>query len=312
MFASGDPDGGGGATVFRMSWPFQPPFTPMEAKVKDDFPGPTGWAYEPKWDGFRVLAWSDPIRLDSRNEKPLLRYFPELEDSLKRLPAGTVVDGEVLVVIDDVSSFDALQMRIHPAESRITMLAEETPARLVAFDLLALEGEDLRDRPFSERRAKLEGLVPGLDASWYLTPSTTDLAEGQRWFEEFEAAGCDGIVAKRLDQGYVSGKREMVKVKHRRSVDVVVGGYREHKDGGKIGSLLLGLYDGRGELEFVGHCSGFSDHDRVELLKQFEQLRVEDSFTNEGRRPGAESRWSASSGRGPVMDAGAAGGGGGD
>jgi ATP-dependent DNA ligase len=265
----------------------------MEARVKEQLPDPPGWAYEPKWDGFRVLAWSAPVRLDSRNSKPLLRYFPELVPALEALPSGTVVDGEVLVVRDDVSDFDALQNRIHPAESRIERLSKETPARLVAFDLLAHEGTDLRDRPFWERRSLLESLVPDLGDSWHLTPSTTDVEQGRRWFRDFEAAGCDGIVAKRLDQSYVSGKREMTKVKHRRDVDVVVGGYREHKDGGKIGSLLLGLYDARGELEFVGHCSGFSDHDRTELLDRFSALRIDDSFTTEGRRPGAESRWSS-------------------
>ena len=191
-------------------WPFEPPVTPMEARVRDDLP--TGaWAYEPKWDGFRAIAWSAPIRLDSRNHKPLLRYFPELIPSLEALPVGTVVDGEVVVVTGDRLDFDGLQNRLHPAASRVKLLAVETPAQLVAFDLL--------DGPY---------------------------------FEE---------------------KREMVKGKHRRTVDCVVGGYRVHKDGDGIGSILLGLYDGP-ELHFIGHCSGFPDHDRKELLVRFEEIRA--------------------------------------
>ncbi len=274
-------------------WPFEPPIATMEARVKEKPPEPPGWRYEPKWDGFRAVAWSDDVRLDSRNQKPLLRYFPELAPALAQLPSGTVVDGEVLVVRDDRTSFDALQLRIHPAESRINLLAGETPASLVGFDLLALKGKDLRSKPFAERRKQLEKLFADLGGPWHLTPSTEDFDVAVRWFDDFEAAGCDGIVCKKLDGPYVEGKREMIKWKHRRSVDCVVGGYREHKDGGKIGSLLLGLFNADGELHFIGHCSGFSDHDRVELLKQFEQLRSDESFGFEARMPGAKSRWSA-------------------
>jgi ATP-dependent DNA ligase len=201
-----------------------------------------------------------------------------------------VVDGEIVVVCDDVLQFDALQNRLHPAESRVTMLAEQTPAQLVAFDLLALEGEDLRAFPFAERRERLVALARDLVAPWNLTPSTTDRELALRWFDGFEAAGCDGIVAKGLDGPYVEGKREMLKVKHRRTVDCVVGGYRVHKDGGRIGSILLGLYQD-GELAFVGHCSGFSNHDRAEMLRRFEEIRAEDSFGEAVRRPGGESRW---------------------
>jgi ATP-dependent DNA ligase len=223
----------------------------------------------------------------------LLRYFPELRAALDQLPSGTVVDGEVVVVTGDHLDFDALQNRIHPAESRVDMLAETTPAQLVSFDLLAHRGEDLRSAPFSERRLRLESLFGGLSDPWDLTPSTTDIEEGKRWFDEFEAAGCDGIVAKRLDGAYVESKREMVKLKHRRSVDCVVGGYRIHKDGGKIGSILLGLYNDEGDLHFIGHCSGFSNADRVEILNLLEQIKSADSFGDEVRRPGQESRWSA-------------------
>ena len=161
------------------------------------------------------------------------------------------------------------------------------------LDLLAGRGEDLRDKPFSERRKRLTALFDALGEPWNLTPSTTDLEEGQRWFDEFEAAGCDGIVAKRLDGIYGESKREMVKIKHRRTVDCVVGGYRIHKDGGKIGSILLGLYNDEGELHFIGHCSGFSNADRVEILHLLEKIKSDDSFGDEVRRPGQESRWSA-------------------
>ncbi|MDH3731030.1 MAG: ATP-dependent DNA ligase [Acidimicrobiia bacterium] len=274
-------------------WPFSPPLTPMEARVRESWPEPPGFAYEPKWDGFRALAWSDEPRLDSRNQRPLLRYFPELADSLLSLPSGTVVDCEVVVVVGDRTKFDLLQLRLHPAASRVELLAEETPAQLVAFDLLADAGEDLRALPFAERRDHLVTIASQLTPPWSLSPSTQDLETAKRWFVEFEAAGCDGIVAKKLESPYVEGKREMIKIKHRRSVDVVVGGYREHKDGGKIGSLLLGLYNDEGELHFIGHCSGFSDHDRVELLAQFEQLATGESFGEGARVPGGDSRWSA-------------------
>ncbi|MFO7548934.1 MAG: ATP-dependent DNA ligase [Acidimicrobiia bacterium] len=273
------------------TWPFPPPIETMEARTSERWPAGS-FAYEPKWDGFRAVAWGgSTVRLDSRNQRPLLRYFPELEAALRSLPGGTVVDGEVLVVFDDVSSFDLLQQRIHPAESRIRRLAAEIPAELVAFDLLAVEGVDLRGEPFRVRRERLVDLAARLEHPWHLTPSTTDADTARRWFDEYEAAGCDGIVAKPLEQGYVHGKRAMVKLKHRRTVECVVGGYRVHKGGDGIGSILLGLYDGRGELHFVGHCSGFSHHDRVEILRQLEQIRSEGSFGEGVRVPGEPSRW---------------------
>jgi ATP-dependent DNA ligase len=263
----------------------------MEAKVMERWPE-GAYAYEPKWDGFRAVSWNGgDVRLDSRSQKDLLRYFPELREPITRLPADTVVDGEVVVVIDDVTEFDALQQRIHPAESRIKRLSAETPAQLVAFDLLAVGGEDLRPRPFAERRQLLEELIPGLDHPWNLTPSTVDALEGKRWFDEFEPAGCDGIIAKQIDQGYVHGKRAMIKIKHRRTADCVVGGYREHKDGGKIGSLLLGLYNDQGELHFIGHCSGFPDGEREAIFQRFQELRTSGSFGEAARAPGGVSRW---------------------
>ena len=276
------------------SWPFAPPITPMEARVADVLPPEGEWAFEPKWDGFRAIAWSGEARLDSRNQRPLLRYFPELEAPLWALPAGTVVDGEVVVVRGDRLDFDALQNRLHPAASRAARLARETPAALVAFDLLAADGRDLRGVPFDERREGLVALAARLPAPWVLTPSTSDRELARRWFDEFEAAGCDGIVAKRRQGLYVEGKREMVKVKHRRTVDCVVGGYRGAEDGDGVGSILLGLYDGEGRLHFIGHCSGFAQGERAPLLTRLKPLRSADSFGAEGevRRPGAESRWS--------------------
>jgi ATP-dependent DNA ligase len=268
----------------------------MKARVKEEPPQPPGWVYEPKWDGFRAIAWSgDEPRLDSRSGKPLLRYFPELRPALAQLPPGTVLDGEVVVVVDDVTQFDQLQLRIHPAESRIARLAAEIPAELVAFDLLVERGRDLRDTPYEQRRARLEALLESLDFPWHLTPVTRDLDEAARWFDEFEAAGCDGIICKQADGVYVEDKREWIKWKHRRDCDCVVGGYRVHKDGDKIGSILLGLYNENGDFHFMGHCSGFSDHDRTELLRQFERLRTDESFGGERhvRVPGMQSRWSA-------------------
>jgi ATP-dependent DNA ligase len=267
----------------------------MEARVADALPPEGDWAFEPKWDGFRAIAWSGEGRLDSRNQRPLLRYFPEMETPLQALPPGTVVDGEIVVVRGDRLDFDALQNRLHPAASRAARLARETPATLVAFDLLAAGGEDLRSAPFDERRERLVSLAAGLPSAWTLTPSTTDRVTALRWLEEFEAAGCDGIVAKRLGGPYVEGKRDMIKVKHRRTVDCVVGGYRVSEDGKALGSILLGLYDQQGRLHFIGHCSGFPDRERAALLAQFARNRSADSFGEEGevRRPGAESRWSA-------------------
>jgi ATP-dependent DNA ligase len=265
----------------------------MEARTSEKWPKGE-YLYEPKWDGFRSISWSRPeTRIDSRNQRPLLRYFPELAPALDQLPAGTVVDGEIVVVVDGVTDFDSLQQRIHPAASRIKMLSEQTPAEMVAFDLLADRGTDLRDRPFTERRERLVELSGKLGDPWHLTPQTESEEVAKRWFDEFESAGCDGIVAKVPDLAYQHGKRAMTKIKHRRTVDCVVGGFREHKDGGKIGSLLLGLYDERGELHFIGHCSGFGDADRVEIFNRFKELVVDDSFGAEARAPGAQSRWSA-------------------
>ena len=277
-----------------MSHPFPPPVKTMEAKTSERWPKGEH-VYEPKWDGFRSLSWSAPeIRIDSRNEKPLLRYFPELRPALEQLPGGTVVDGEIVVVVDGATDFDTLQQRIHPAESRINMLSAETPAELVAFDLLALEGKDLREEPFAARRQKLVDLASRLELPWHLTPQTESEEVAREWFHLFEPAGCDGIIAKKEDLPYQHGKRAMIKIKHRRTIDVVVGGFREHKDGGKIGSLLLGLYNEDGDFHFIGHCSGFPDVDRVEIYERFMDLRADGSFDEVARAPGGPSRWSGS------------------
>lgn len=262
--------------------------------MRTTLPDPPGWVYEPKWDGYRALAWAGAdgsARLDSRNRRPLLRYFPELAESLDQLPAGAVVDTEVVVVVDGATDFDALSERIHPARSRITKLARETPAELVAFDLLAADGQDLRSAAFATRRQRLEEIAAGLGRRWHLTPSTEDVETAARWFDEFESAGCDGIVAKRRDAVYEEGKRAMAKVKHRRTVDTVVGGYRLHKEGDRVGSLLLGLYEENGKLAFVGHCSGFSDADRLALLERLRPLEEGAGFGHGVRRPGEPSRW---------------------
>ena len=276
-----------------MSHPFDAPIETMEAKVSEKWPKGE-FVYEPKWDGFRSLSWSAPdIRIDSRNKRPLLRYFPELAPAVEQLPGGTVVDGEIVVVVDGATDFDSLQQRIHPAESRINMLSRETPSELVAFDLLADRGDDLRDRPFRERRERLVTLAQGLEFPWHLTPQTGSEETAKEWFHEFEPAGCDGIIAKDPELAYQHGKRAMIKIKHRRTIDVVVGGFREHKDGGMIGSLLLGLYNAEGDFHFIGHCSGFPNADRVEIYNRFMDLRADGSFDEGARAPGGESRWSA-------------------
>ena len=328
-------------------WPFSPPITPMEAEVADELPPPPGWSYEPKWDGFRAVMWSTGggagetprgPRLDSRNGKALLRYFPELEPALTQLPAGTVADGEVVVIIDGRLDFDALQNRIHPAASRIRRLAEETPAHLALFDLLAYAGRDLRALPHRERREALEELAASLGVftagdpgrgdlhprdlgpacPWLLSPSTTDVDLALRWFHDFEAAGFDGVVAKALERPYAEGRREMIKLKHRRTADCIVGGYRVHKDGRRVGSILLGLYDARGELHFIGHCSSFTQREAEDLLRTLRDLEAAAGTASGGvaataeassggstmpeiapagfgahaRRPGEPSRWS--------------------
>ncbi len=289
--------------MFVMTLPFGPPLAPMLAKLEREIPRGEGWRYEPKWDGFRAIVFREAseVHIQSRDARPLERYFPELVPALREaFPAGSVVDGEIILAGEGGLDFDALQLRLHPAESRIRKLAAEIPASFVAFDLLAEGGEDLRSRPLSERRSRLAAILateaserlPAGATSVLLTPHTGDLDEAAGWFERLERIGLDGIVAKRADQRYVPGERVMVKVKHRRTADCVVGGYRLSKSGDGIGSLLLGLYDEAGVLHFVGHTSAFKARERRELLERLRPLEGGASF-GWGRSPGGPSRWSA-------------------
>jgi ATP-dependent DNA ligase len=259
-----------------MDLPVMPPVLPMLAKSVPDIP--PDQHYEPKWDGFRAIVFrdGDEVEIGSRNTKPITRYFPEVvAAALRELPARCVVDGEIIVANADATGldFEALLQRIHPADSRVQLLARQTPAVLVVFDLLALDDDDLTGRPFAERRALLETAVPGGGPGVYLTPATTDLVVAQRWFEVFEGAGLDGVVAKRGDLAYTPDKRVMTKIKHERTADCVVAGYRTHKtDDHAIGSLLLGLYDDAGTLASVGVTSSFPMARRRELFDELQDL----------------------------------------
>jgi len=286
-----------------MALPFGPPAAPMLAKLDREIPRGEGWRYEPKGDGFRAIAFREgsDVLIQSRDARPLERYFPELVPALREaLPPGTVVDGEIILAVRGVLDFDSLQLRLHPAESRVRKLAAEIPASFVAFDLLAEDDEDLRSLPLDERRSRLAAIVraeaserlPAGTTAVLLTPQTDDPDEAAGWFERLEGIGLDGIVAKRADQRYVAGQRVMVKVKHQRTADSVVGGYRLSKSGDGVGSLLLGLYDESGVLQFVGHTSAFRARERRELLKRLRPLEGGASF-GWGRSPGGPSRWSA-------------------
>jgi ATP-dependent DNA ligase len=307
-----------------MDLPVMPPVRPMLAKSVKGIPDPAkytvdgagGLSFEPKWDGFRCLVFKDgdEVELASRNTKPLTRYFPEIVAAMReQLPDRCVLDGELFVALRgddgvDRLEFETLQERIHPAKSRIDMLAEKTPAGFVAFDLLALGDTSYVDRPFSERRAALEHGLAGLGGPCYLTRTTTDPAQAERWFHQFEGAGLDGVVAKPLAAPYAENARTMLKVKHERTADVVVAGYREHKTSTPerplLGSLLLGLYaDDGGELQHVGVSASFTEARRAELIEQLQPLVVpieehpwgrwaEFLTANPDRVPGTQSRWS--------------------
>jgi ATP-dependent DNA ligase len=287
-----------------------PPVKPMLAKAVHEVPRADGLTYEPKWDGFRCIAFRDgeELELGSRNDRPLTRYFPELVDLLRgALPDRCVVDGEIVVVTEDGLDFDALQQRLHPAASRVQRLAQETPASFVAFDLLALGDRDLTGEPFHERRRLLEGALTGDRDRVHLTPITNDPDVAEDWFTRFEGAGFDGVMAKPADQPYLQDKRVMWKVKHERTADCVVGGFRWHKDGEGVGSLLLGLYDEDGNLHHVGVASSFTAARRRELVDELAPLRVDaleghpwrewaDAMAqaqSAGKMPGGVSRWNA-------------------
>jgi ATP-dependent DNA ligase len=295
-----------------MRLPFAPPIEPMLAKAADALPEGEGWLFEPKWDGFRALVFRDgeETLIQSRDLKPLDRYFPELEAPLRAsLPERCVVDGEVVIAADGGLRFEALLLRIHPAASRVRMLAEQSPASFVAWDLLALGDEDLRGVAQGERRTRLEAALKGrAQPPVHLTPATTDRALAVDWFDRFEGAGLDGVIAKRLDGTYQPGKRAMIKVKHQRTADCAVAGFRWHKNGPgtHVGSLLLGLYDDAGTLHSVGVTSSFTWEKREALTKELAPLRenaleghpwgewaewAEAAEAAGQRLPGATSRW---------------------
>jgi ATP-dependent DNA ligase len=286
-----------------------PPIEPMLAKLADELPTAGSFLFEPKWDGFRAIVFrgASDVFIQSRDLRPLDRYFPELHEQLVgRLPSGCVVDGEIVIAGPDGLDFDALQLRLHPAASRVAKLARETPASFVAFDLLAVDGRSLLPARQSERRAALEQLLHDPQPPLYLTPATLDRGLASEWLTRFEGAGLDGVIAKPVDGAYQPGKRAMIKVKHARTADCVVAGFRWHKSGkDALGSLLLGLYDDRGVLQHVGVTSSFTMAARKRLAVELAPLR-KNAFEEHPwrewagaggdettRMPGAQSRWSA-------------------
>ncbi|HSK09679.1 MAG TPA: ATP-dependent DNA ligase [Vicinamibacterales bacterium] len=286
-----------------------PPVEPMLARLAEALPAGPGFLYEPKWDGFRAIVFRgrSDVFIQSRDLRPLDRYFPELHDALlATLPQGCVVDGEVVIAGPGGLDFDALQMRLHPAASRVAKLAKETPASFVAFDLLAVDGDDIRGLPQAERRERLRRLLARTPRPIHLTPATGDVKVATEWLSRFEGAGLDGVVAKPVGLTYQPGKRVMFKVKHARTADCVVGGFRWHKSGGDaVGSLLLGLYDEAGTLHHVGVASAFTMAMRRQLAIELASLRAnaldghpwrdwaQGGGGDLGRMPGGQSRWSA-------------------
>lgn len=284
-----------------------PPVKPMLAKAIAGLPDRDDVIFEPKWDGFRCIVFRDgeEIELGSRNERPLTRYFPEILEPLRRsLPDRCVVDGELIVVRGEELDFNALQLRLHPAESRVNKLAAEIPSSFVAFDLLAIDETDLRSRPFGDRRTSLVSALSGARPPVYVTPATTDREIAGRWFRIFEGAGLDGLIAKPVGDTYVENKRTQLKVKHVRTADAAVAGFRWHKDGKGVGSLLLGLYDD-GRLHHVGVAASFTARRREELVDELAPLMtdaLDDHPWREwadaeahagGQMPGAPHRWNA-------------------
>ena len=294
-----------------MDLPVNPPILPMLANRVSELPPGEEWIFEPKWDGFRTLVFrdGDELFIQSRDEKPLERYFPELVEPLKtQLPERCVLDGEIVIAIDDELDFEALQLRLHPAASRVNKLAKEIPASVVFFDLLAEGDRDLRATVFRERRAMLEKLLRHAKPPLHVTPATKDRKVATDWFRRFEGAGLDGVIAKPEGGTYEPNKRVMLKVKHERDCDCVVAGFRWHKNSQNtaIGSLLLGLYDDEGKLQHVGVCASFTAAKRKELVRFLEDYRenaleghpwrqwaeLDAEAAGMQRRPGAGSRWS--------------------
>jgi ATP-dependent DNA ligase len=290
------------------AFPLEPPIEPMLAKLADTLPAGGAFLYEPKWDGFRAIAFrgGGDVFIQSRDLRPLDRYFPEVHDALvANLPDGCVVDGEIVIATPRGLDFDALQMRLHPAASRVARLARDTPASFVAFDVLAMDDEDLRRTGQAERRVRLERLLARAQAPVHLTPMTRDRDVAAEWLARFEGAGLDGVIAKPLAGIYEPGKRSMLKIKHSRTADCVVAGFRWHKNGNNelVGSLLLGLYDHEGHLHHVGVTSAFTMARRRELASELAPLRRDAleghpwrewaDFADGTRMPGGQSRWSA-------------------
>jgi ATP-dependent DNA ligase len=283
----------------------------MLAKLAEELPAGDTWLYEPKWDGFRALVFrgDSEVFIQSRDLRPLDRYFPELHEAfLAKLPAGSIIDGEIVIVTPAGLDFEGLQLRLHPAASRVAKLAKETPAAFVGFDLLAADARDLRGAPQTDRRAGLERLLGGVEPPVYLTPVTRDRAVAAEWLRRFEGAGLDGVIAKAARGKYEPGKRAMIKVKQVRTADCVVAGFRWHKSGrDRVGSLLLGLYDQEGRLQHVGVASAFTVAAREQLARELAPLRagaLQDhpwrDWADVGaggaafaRMPGGQSRWSA-------------------
>jgi ATP-dependent DNA ligase len=290
-------------------FPIEPPVEPMLAKLATKLPAGDGWLFEPKWDGFRAIVFRDRERIyiQSRDLRPLDRYFPELHDILRAsLPTRCVIDGEIVIAGERGLDFEALQLRLHPAASRVNKLAAETPASFVAFDVLAEGSGDLRSHPQAERRAALEAALRRASGRVHLTPCSRERPVAERWFRHFEGAGLDGVVAKHETTTYQPGKRAMVKVKHERTADCVVAGFRWHKNGPGtlVGSLLLGLYDEAGVLHHVGVTSSFAMEARRTLARELGPLRKDalaghpwrdwaEAADGEVRMPGGHSRWSA-------------------
>ena len=291
-----------------MSFPIEPPIEPMLAKLAERLPTEPEFIYEPKWDGFRAIVFrsESDVYIQSRDSRPLDRYFPELHEALiARLPPACVIDGEIVIASSHGLDFDSLQLRLHPAASRVAKLAKEIPSSFVAFDVLAIDGNNVMSAPQARRRALLQQHFAGIEAPVYLTPMTRDHAIASQWLAEFEGAGLDGVIAKPVDLSYRPGRRVLIKVKHARTADCVVAGFRWHKSGKDIvGSLLLGLYDDHDVLQHVGVTSSFTMATRRQLAVELEPLRknaIENHPWREwasaqaesSRMPGAQSRWSA-------------------
>jgi ATP-dependent DNA ligase len=298
----------------RMRLAVPPPVLPMLAKRVDEIPEGEGWIFEPKWDGFRALVFrdGDEVLIQSRDEKALDRYFPELHGPIKsQLPAKCVLDGEIVIATSRGLAFEALQLRIHPAASRVKMLAKDSPASMVFWDILCDGDSDLRGVPFRERRLRLESVLAGATPPIHLTPRTADRAAAADWFRRFEGAGLDGVMAKPASGLYEPNKRVMLKVKHERDCDCVVAGFRWHKNGHAtaVGSLLLGLYDESGGLQHVGVCASFTDKTRRDLVGHLAPYRenalaahpwahwagdgaADEDHAGGRRMPGGKSRWS--------------------